>query len=189
MVAIADVSGKGMSASLLMSNVQAGLHCHVAQESFDIKSTAENLNRLVHRNTGMGKFVTMFLAEIDKTTHLLRYVRPGHDAPILVRGNGATQMLEEGGLVLGVTPDFGYDVAEEQLGQGDVLCLYTDGITEARDAHDEEFQIERLTEVLVANRERSAGEIGEAILASVRSFSESVHESDDVTLVILKVTE
>ncbi len=186
---IADVSGKGMPASLLMSNVQAGLHCHVAQESFDIKSTAENLNRLVHRNTEMGKFVTMFLAEIDKTTHLLRYVRPGHDAPILVRGDGVTHMLEEGGLVLGFSPDFGYDVAEEQLGQGDVLCLYTDGITEARDAHDEEYQIERLTEVLVANRERSSGEIGEAILESVRSFSESVHESDDVTLVILKVTE
>ena len=186
---IADVSGKGMPASLLMSNVQAGLHCHMAQENFDIKSTAENLNRLVHRNTEMGKFVTMFLAEIDKTTHLLRYVRPGHDAPILVRGNGATHMLEEGGLVLGFSPDFGYDVAEEQLGRGDVLCLYTDGITEARDAHDEEFQVERLTEVLVSSRGRSAGEIGEAILASVRSFSESVHESDDVTLVILKVTE
>jgi serine phosphatase RsbU (regulator of sigma subunit) len=98
-------------------------------------------------------------------------------------------MLEEGGLVLGFSPDFGYDVAEEQLGQGDVLCLYTDGITEARDAHDEEFQTERLVEVLVSNRGRSAVEIGEAILESVRSFSESVHESDDVTLVILKVTE
>ena len=91
--------------------------------------------------------------------------------------------------MLGFSPDFGYDVAEEQLGQGDVLCLYTDGITEGRDAHDEEYQTERLTEVLVANRERSAGEIGEAILESVRAFSDTVHESDDVTLVILKVTE
>jgi hypothetical protein len=62
--------------------------------------------------------------------------------------------------MLGFSPDFGYDVAEEQLGQGDVLCLYAEGITEARDSHDEEFQIERLTEVLISNRERSAGALG-----------------------------
>jgi len=185
-VAIADVSGKGMPASLLMSNVQAGLHCHVAQESFDIKNAAENLNRLVHRNTDMGEFVTMFLAEVDKTTHLLRYVRPGHDAPILVRSDGVTQMLDEGGLVLGFAPDSAYDVAEEQLRPGDVLCLYTDGVTEARSPKDEEFQTERLAEVLVSNRGQSAGGIGEAILQSVRSFSESIRQADDVTLVILK---
>ncbi|MBN2564193.1 MAG: SpoIIE family protein phosphatase, partial [Candidatus Eisenbacteria bacterium] len=187
-IAIADVSGKGLPASLLMSNVQAGLHCHVAQESFDIKSTAENLNRLVHRNTDMGKFVTLFLAEIDRETHLLRYVRPGHDAPILVSGDGSTRMLTEGGLVLGFAPDFPYDVTEVQLEEGDVLCLYTDGITEARNGADEEFEVAGLAEVLVRNRERRAREIGEAVLERVRSFSGTIQQADDVTMVIVRVT-
>jgi serine phosphatase RsbU (regulator of sigma subunit) len=187
-VAIADVSGKGLPAALLMSNVQAGLHCHVARGTFDIKNTAENLNRLVHNNTDIGKFVTMFLAEIDGTTHLLRYVRPGHDAPVLVRADGGTELLDTGGLVLGFTPDTTYDVAEVPLEVGDVLCLYTDGVTEARDPHDEEFQLGRLTDVLASNRGLSAPEIGEAVLDGVRGFTERVHQDDDVTLVVVKVT-
>ena len=186
-VAIADVSGKGLPASLIMSNVQAGLHCHAAQERFDIRQTAENLNRLVHRNTDPGKFVTLFLGEIDKITHRLRYVRPGHDVPILVSIDGRVRTLDEGGLVLGFTPEAEYAVCEEQLEAGDVLCLYTDGVTEARDPDDEEYQIERLTDLVVSNRDRPAEEIGEAILNNVRAFSQSEQQADDVTLLIVKV--
>lgn len=184
---IADVSGKGLAASLLMSNVQAGLHCHAFQDSFDLKETVGNLNRLVHRNTDPGKFVTLFLGVIDKETHLLRYVRAGHDNPILVSKDGSVRQLSEGSFVLGFMPEAEYDVAEIQLSDGDVLCLYTDGVTEARNPDDDEFELERVIEVVVRNRSGSAESIGAALLQSVRDFSQLERQADDVTLVILKV--
>lgn len=184
---IADVSGKGLPAALLMSNVQAGLHCHAFQGEFDIKVTAENLNRLVHRNTDPGKFVTLFLGAIDKRTHLLRYVRAGHDNPILVSKDGSVRQLEEGSFVLGFIPDAEYDVAEIALVNGDVLCLYTDGVTEARNPKDEEFELERVIRVVTDHRGESAEAIGNALLQAVRDFSTLERQADDVTLVILKV--
>ncbi len=184
---IADVSGKGLPAALLMSNVQAGLHCHAFQPDFDIKGTAQNLNRLVHRNTDAGKFVTLFLGAIEKETHLLRYVRAGHDNPILVSQDGDCRQLEEGGFVLGFIPDAEYDVAEEQLAPGDVLCLYTDGVTEARNPGDEEFELGNVIRIVTEHRNESAEEIGQALLKAVRDFSQLEIQADDVTLVILKV--
>jgi serine phosphatase RsbU (regulator of sigma subunit) len=187
-LAIADVSGKGLPASLLMSNVQAGLHCHALQESFDLKRTAQNLNRLVHDNTEMGKFVTMYLAEIDKTTHHLRYVRAGHDAPIVVSADGSVRMLEEGTCVFGFFDEFDCEVAELDLAPGDVLCLYTDGITEAGDPGASEFGTDGITRVLKEHRSKTAEEIGRALIDSVWDFTGLEDQADDVTLVILKVT-
>ncbi len=184
---IADVSGKGLPASLLMSNVQAGLHCHAFQPEFDLKMTTENLNRLVHRNTDAGKFVTFFLGSIDKETHLLRYVRAGHDNPILVSKDGHVRQLEEGSFVLGFVPDAEYDVAEVQLIEGDVLCLYTDGVTEARNPEDEEFELDGVIKVVTDHRSESAESIGSALLTTVRDFSQLEQQADDVTLVILKI--
>ncbi len=184
---IADVSGKGLPAALLMSNVQAGLHCHTFHHDFDIKETAENLNSLVHRNTDAGKFVTLFLGEIDKRTRLLKYVRAGHDNPILVSKDGACRQLEEGSFVLGFIPEAEYDVAEEQLSPGDVLCLYTDGVTEARNQADEEFELDRVIEVVTGHRAESAEQIGSALLQAVRDFSKLESQADDVTLIVIKV--
>jgi serine phosphatase RsbU (regulator of sigma subunit)/CHASE2 domain-containing sensor protein len=184
---IADVSGKGLPAALLMSNVQAGLHCHAFQGDFDLKLTAENLNRLVHRNTDPGKFVTLFLGAVDKETHLLRYVRAGHDNPILVSRDGDVRQLEEGSFVLGFIPEAEYDVAEVQLSDGDVLCLYTDGVTEARSPADQEFELDGVIRVVTEHRAESAKEIGRALLAGVRAFSQLERQADDVTLIVIKV--
>jgi serine phosphatase RsbU (regulator of sigma subunit)/CHASE2 domain-containing sensor protein len=185
---IADVSGKGLPASLLMSNVQAGLHCHAFQESFDLKRTAQNLNRLVHDNTEMGKFVTMYLAEIDKSTHHLRYVRAGHDAPIVISSDGADTLLEEGTCVFGFFDEFECEVAELDLSPGDILCLYTDGVTEAGDPGASEFGTEGIVRVLKEHRGESAEEIGRALIDAVWEFTGLEDQADDVTLVILKVT-
>ena len=185
--AIADVSGKGLPAALLMSNVQAGLHCHAFQSDFDLKLTTENLNRLVHENTDPGKFVTFFVGAIDKETRVLRYVRAGHDNPILVSRDGNVRLLEEGSFVLGFVPDAEYDVAEVQLEEGDVLCLYTDGVTEARNRADEEFEVEGVVRVVSERRAQSAEAVGNALLEAVRSFSQLERQADDVTLVIVKV--
>jgi serine phosphatase RsbU (regulator of sigma subunit)/CHASE2 domain-containing sensor protein len=186
-LAIADVSGKGLPASLLMSNVQAGLHCHVFQDSFDLKKTAENLNRLVHHNTEAGKFVTMFLAEIDKKTHHLRFVRAGHDAPIIMSPDGAERLLEEGTCVFGFFAESECEVAEQDLAGGEILCLYTDGVTEAGDPGANEFEVEGIVRVLREHRDESAEEIGKAIIDAVWSFTGLENQADDITLVILKV--
>jgi serine phosphatase RsbU (regulator of sigma subunit)/CHASE2 domain-containing sensor protein len=184
---IADVSGKGLPASLLMSNVQAGLHCHAYQEHlFDLERAADHLNRLVYENTEPGKFVTMFLAEIDKKTHHVRYVRAGHDAPIVVSADGAVSTLEEGTCVLGFIGESMCEVADLDLNPGDVLCLYTDGITEAWSPGGEEFEIERIMEVLVANREKTSKEIGKALIDAVWAWTKIEHQADDVTMIILK---
>ena len=183
---IADVSGKGLPASLMMSNVQAGLHCHVFQDSFDLKRTAENLNRLVYDNTEVGKFVTMFLAEIDKTTHRVRYVRAGHDAPIIMSADGTHRLLEEGTCMLGFLGEAECEVAEVDLADGEILCLYTDGVTEAGDPGASEFEIEGIVEVLKGHRHESAEVIGTAIIDAVWNFTCLEHQADDVTLVILK---
>jgi serine phosphatase RsbU (regulator of sigma subunit)/CHASE2 domain-containing sensor protein len=186
-IAIADVSGKGLPASLVMSNVQAGLHSHLFHEEFDIAKAARDLNRLVHQNTDPGKFVTFFVAEVDKTTHRLRYVRAGHDEPIVVSADGSDRKLEEGDFVLGFVPDADFQVGEIDLAPGDVLCLYTDGVTEARNPQDEEFELDRIIETVRDHRTETAEEIGRAIIVRVREFSQLKQQADDVTLVLLKI--
>lgn len=184
---IADVAGKGMPAALLMSNVQAGLHSQTAHLPFDPARTVRNLNVLVHRNVEPGSFVTLFLGALEKESRRLHYVRAGHDHPILVRGDGRVETLTAGGVFLGLLPEVPYESAEIDLGSGDVLCLYTDGVTEARDPSGEEFGIDRLTALLREHRTGPAATIGGTILERVRGFSRLDHQADDVTLVILRV--
>lgn len=185
-VAIADVSGKGLAASLVMSNVQAGLRCNVFQRDFDLGRTAADLNRLVYQNTDPGRFVTFFMAEVEKETHRVRYVRAGHDEPIVVSADGSDRKLNVGDFVLGFVPESDFEVGETELSAGDVLCLYTDGVTEARSPEDEEFELSRVIEVVKRHRGESAEAIGRAIIASVRAFSQLEQQADDITLVLLK---
>lgn len=186
-IAIADVSGKGLPASLVMSNVQAGLHSHLFHETFDIARTASDLNRLVHQNTDPGKFVTFFIAEVEKGSHHVRYVRAGHDEPIVVSADGSDRRLEVGDFVLGFVPDADFTVGETDLAPGDVLCLYTDGVTEARSPQDEEFELGRIIEAVKEHRGESAEEIGRAIIARVREFSRLEQQADDITLILLRI--
>jgi serine phosphatase RsbU (regulator of sigma subunit)/CHASE2 domain-containing sensor protein len=189
LIAIADVTGKGLPASLVMSQVHAALHSHALQETFDLSKTAANLNRLLFENTDAATFVTIFLVELDERTGLLRYVRAGHDYPILVSAAGETRYLEEGGIFVGVMPDVDLPVGEARIGKGDVLCLYTDGVTEARSGKDEEFQTGRLAESLVAGRAMSAAEIGQSVVQAVQRFTGLSRQADDLTLVIVKRTD
>jgi sigma-B regulation protein RsbU (phosphoserine phosphatase) len=186
LLAIADVSGKGLPASLLMSNVQAGLHSQAIERPFDLARTVANLNRLVCENTDEATFVTLFLAELDKGSGRLRYVRAGHDYPLLLGADGTLGRLEAGGLFIGMMPGMAYEVHETRLGAGDALCLYTDGVTEARSPGDEEFGLARLGETLLAHIGRGAPAAGEALVAAVRAFSGLDRQADDVTVVVLK---
>ncbi len=189
LLAIADVSGKGLPASLVMSNVQAALHSHAMQAEFDLVRAVDSLNALLYRNTDATTFVTMFLGELDCASRRLRYVRAGHDFPVLISGGGSARTLEPGGFFLGMFPGQQYAVEEILMESGDVLGLYTDGVTEARNAQGEEFGVKRLIEVLQAHRHESAESLGLAVRRGVESFSGLAIPEDDVTLLIARMSE
>jgi sigma-B regulation protein RsbU (phosphoserine phosphatase) len=140
----------------------------------------------VCRNTTPGKFVTFCYCAVDMSTRKVSYTNAGHCAPILVRANGEIERLEAGGAVLGVFPEWPYEQGEVLLAPGDRLLLFTDGITEASNARDEEFGEERLAQLASALRDRGAHELKNRILQAISSFT-SGRAQDDATLVIVAV--
>ena len=184
-IAIADVVGKGVPAALLMSNVQATVRA-LAVDAVTPGMLVGKLNSSVHRNTTPGKFVTFFYCVVDQNAGKLTYTNAGHCAPVLVRANGDAVRLAAGGAVLGVFPDWPFEQAEVTLRPGDRLVLFTDGVTEASNARDEEFGEERLAELISALRDRGAHELKNRVLQTVSSFTGG-RAQDDATLVVVAV--
>jgi sigma-B regulation protein RsbU (phosphoserine phosphatase) len=184
-MSIADVSGKGMSAALLMSNLQAALKA-TASEQVPPEQLCAKVNRIICSNVPPGRFITAFYGLLDGSGNRLVFTNAGHNAPILARRDGSWLRLGEGGPPLGLFPDWSYGRGEVQLAAGDRLVLFTDGVTEVSSAAREEFGEERLVAVLLENRHLSAGELQERILAEVAKFSGGPFE-DDATLVVVAV--
>lgn len=188
-IALGDVSGKGMPASLLMSNAQACLHSHLFQKNFEILRTVNVLNRLIYENTDVSKFITFFLGQIKLNSKNLQYVRAGHELPFVVSPDGSYIKPEEGGLALGVLEEAEYEVLEIALNPGDVFCTYTDGITEARNSEGEEFGEGRLVNTVIDLRDSSSRAITEQIVTRIQSFTGKERQADDITLVVIKVKD
>ncbi len=196
-VAIGDVSGKGVPAALLMSNLQASLKGQVLND-VPVAEVVRRINMLLATSTDPHMFATFIYGELDTTSGVFTSANAGHEPPLLVRHDGTARWLSDGGLLLGMMPDQTYDPVETQLEPGDVLVLYTDGITEAGAPNpalgeslddyreDQEFGEERLAEVVVAARSRSALGIREAILAAVQKHLDGKAPGDDITLVVVK---
>jgi phosphoserine phosphatase RsbU/P len=182
-VSIADIAGKGLPAALLMSNLQAAVRAF-AQESVPPSSICASVNRLLCRNMASGRFATFCYARLDTAKRRLIYSNAGHNPPLLVRAGGDVVRLTEGGMVLGVFPDTGYQQAECALEHGDRLVFYTDGITEARDAAGDEFGEERLVDAALRVRANAAESIKDALLQDVTTFCEGRFE-DDATLIVV----
>ncbi|MDQ3280906.1 MAG: PP2C family protein-serine/threonine phosphatase [Acidobacteriota bacterium] len=181
-LAIADGSGHGLPAALVVRDVYMGLRM-ATDRDFKIVRTLEKLNHIIHRGRLTTKFVSLFYGELE-TGGILIYCNAGHNPPFLLRKNGEVEFLRNGGPVLGPTPDATYTRGFAQLAAGDLLCLYTDGIIEAHDGKDREFSTERLVRLVKANRTRSAQEIGQEVLARVEKWGRE--EEDDRTIVIIK---
>ena len=143
---LADISGKGMSAALLMANLQANLRSQYALALEDIPRLLRSVNRLFYKNTENNNYATTFFAVYDDETRRLRYVNCGHNPPLLVRANGSVERLEATATVLGLFEEWDCSVAELELAAGDVLVIYTDGISEASPNEEDEFGEERLIE-------------------------------------------
>lgn len=185
-LAIADVAGKGVGAALLMSNIQAILRAECARGT-DVPQVPAQANRqLMESLAGNSKFVTFFYGALDPAAKRLHYSNAGHNPPLVVRKDGTIEELATGGLILGVFPLAEYDQGVVDLETGDLLVLFTDGVTEAESRHGL-YSDERLQELLLRERGRSAREITQAIMADVNVFSHGRHQTDDVTVVVVKV--
>jgi sigma-B regulation protein RsbU (phosphoserine phosphatase) len=184
-MSIADVSGKGMSAALLMSNLQAAFKA-TASEQVLPEELCGKVNRIICDNISPDRFITAFYGLLDNSCNRLVFTNAGHNAPILARRDGSCLRLGEGGVPLGLFPDWNYERGEVQLLADDRLVLFTDGVTEVSGADGEEFGEERLVKVLVENRHLSAGDLQERILAEVAKFSGGRFD-DDATLVVVAV--
>jgi sigma-B regulation protein RsbU (phosphoserine phosphatase) len=182
---IADVAGKGLPAAMLMSNLQAAVR-GLASPSLSPEDLAARLNSLLCRNMASDRFVTLFYAQLDGPARRLRYVSAGHNPPFVLHRDGSHDRLTEGGGVLGVFAHQKFESSAVQLRSGDRVVMYTDGVTEACNAQDEEFGEERLLNVLQENPSRSAIEIQKSILQSVSEFSRGPWR-DDATLLVIAV--
>jgi sigma-B regulation protein RsbU (phosphoserine phosphatase) len=207
-IAVADVSGKGISAALLMSNVQASLRSQALTHNTGgshgtLADLVAAMNRLLFASTGTASYVTFFYGQFDERTQKLTYVNAGHNPPLLIRDGGAWMepvgqrtngdswrrnlRLDKGGMVVGLFEDVGYEEETLQLRSGDLLFAYTDGVTEAENAAGDEFGEARLQEILAAAAQMPAVKLRDEIVRQVRAWCMGVPQYDDLTFVILKV--
>jgi len=184
-MAIADVSGKGIGAAMLMSSLQALLRLRAA-EGIDPSQLVSKLNSDLISRVGEGRFITLFYLILDPAAHKIRYSNAGHNPPMLRRTSGETSCLEVSGMPLGILPEIAYGTSEAELGPGDVLILYSDGITECMNGDGDMFGEERLEEVLAATASEDAQGIRGAIFSAVDQFRQDRPYSDDMTLIVLK---
>jgi serine phosphatase RsbU (regulator of sigma subunit) len=189
LLAIADVSGKGVAAALMSSMLQASLRTQAAPTG-SVAEMLATMNRMLCAGTPTGKFATFFLARIEEPTLRLRYSNAGHNYPLLRHRDGSVEELAQGGLLLGIREGIGFEEAQAQLTPGDCLVLYTDGISEAANTENDLFGERRLTE-LVAGLPAglSASETADRILAAVHTHLDGVVPGDDMTLVVLRVRD
>lgn len=193
LLAVADVSGKGLPAAMLAANLQAALHVladSIAAGTLDLPAATARLNRVIHRNTSMTTFITFFWGLFDPASGAFDYVNAGHNAPMLLRADGALDLLETGGILLGVLPETPFELGTTTLGTGDALALYTDGITEAwnPEAEDDLFGEERFEAILRSHRDEPAEAVCTAIREAVREHTHDGPLDDDFTLLVLRRT-
>jgi serine phosphatase RsbU (regulator of sigma subunit) len=182
---VADATGHGLPAALQIRDVYTGLRMGLTRE-YKIDRTLERLNRIIHRSRMTTRFVSLFLAEIGRDG-AMTYASAGHPAALLVRAGGAVDRLPATGLLLGPFPNARIRIGIETMEPDDLLVLYTDGITEALDHDDEtEYGVDRLQELVVAQRHRQPEELIDLVLADVNAFSGTDAPEDDRTIVIVK---
>jgi len=185
MVVVADVSGKGLAASLLMSSLQARVHA-LAELHTDVSKFVSRLNHSIKANTPDNKFITGFFAAIDPATGEMEFSNAGHNPPVIARQGGRTELLTAGGPVLGILPNITYSGGRTKLEPGDLLVMYSDGVSEAPNAKDEEFSEEAVAQIAAACLGRSAEEVLMEIARQLRAFLGECSPTDDVTMVVAR---
>ncbi|HWC19956.1 MAG TPA: SpoIIE family protein phosphatase [Terriglobales bacterium] len=184
-IIIGDISGKGIAAALLMANFQANLRSQSAVAADQPERFLQSVNQLFYSNSVDSSYATVFFAEYDDTACRLRYANCGHYSALLLRFDNSLERLDSTCTVLGLFPQWTCSIAERRLSSGDVLVLYTDGVTESVNEAGEEFGEYRLLETIKRKRELDARSIIHATVNEVRKFSPH-EQQDDITLIVAK---
>jgi phosphoserine phosphatase RsbU/P len=188
-IAIADISGKGISAALLMASLQAALRSQLLAEGTERLSTADlvsRLNKHLVRNTGDDRFATFFIAVYDSTTRALRYTNAGHLPAFLIR-DGSADLLDKGGMVLGVLDDYVYEEGSLKVGPDSLLVGYSDGLVEPENVYGEEFGIRRLKEAAIRMPGAAPLMVAEALMAAAEEWAGTPEQADDMTVLVARL--
>jgi serine phosphatase RsbU (regulator of sigma subunit) len=186
-VVIADVSGKGAAAALLMPSLSVALRLR-ARELSGPAAIMKDLDGVLSQVTRPASFVTMFYARFHLAARTLEYANGGHNPPILLRPAGETRLLEASGPILGILDNAEYSNVTINLESGEILALYTDGVTEQENKQGEQFSVDRLEQVLRENTYGVPTTIVNAICEAVPAFAGMVEQSDDFTVVVAKIS-
>lgn len=185
-IAIADVSGKGIPASLLMANLQATIRA-LSPINASLTEKTGKINDIIFENTSTSKFITFFWGILNIKKNTFTYVNAGHNPPILLKKDGNLEYLSEGGVILGVTPTLNsYSEGQVFIENGDILFLYTDGVTEAMDKNQNEFGEKKVIEILRRKFNSSSKEIIDSIIKEIQIHSEGCSQYDDITMICIK---
>ena len=188
-LAIADVSDKGVPAALFMMSSRTWMK-GAAISSPEPGVVLEEVNALLHEDNETQMFVTVLYAVYNPETGEFTYACGGHDAPLLVRADGSTELLPlTGGIALGIIPDLEYNQNTVTLGPGDTLVLYTDGVTEAMNVSGEQFGVQRLQSVFDTRAPGNSNEAAHMIFEAVQTFAGAAAQSDDITCLTLRRSE
>lgn len=182
---VGDVAGKGMPASLMMSSLQACVHV-VFDDGDDLAQKITRLNKATCRNCPDNRFITFFMTVVDPATGELVFTNAGHNPPLLVRASGGFEELKGGGMILGILPMAKYQESHAKFEPGDVLVLFSDGVTEAANPRGEEFGEQRLAELVASLHGRPSAEIVDAVHAAVAAYTEGAPAADDITVVVAR---
>lgn len=185
-LAIADASGKGISAALLISLVHATLRAEV-RNKLSPNMVISSINQLIHSSTTSEKFATMFYGELNPSGRKLSYCNAGHNYPVVLHEGGEVEYLQTGGLILGPFPNAVYEVAEVELKKNDTLFFYSDGLTDNFNPNEEEFGEKRLLDLLVENRFMGAEELKQKVINTAIEFAGGRPQYDDFTILVLKI--
>ncbi len=188
-IAIGDISGKGIGASLMMASLQASLRGQAIHFKSDLAGLMKQINSLVYEASTSNRYATFFYAQYEPATRKLTYVNAGHNPPFLIRKSGEVVRLEEGGAVVGMLPSMlvNYKQGEIELQTGDLLVGYTDGISEAMNPQEDEWSEDAMLEELKKVHEKPAVEILPYIVACADEFASGAKQHDDMTMIVVKV--
>jgi len=184
-ISIADVSGKGIPAALIMASFRASLIAEI-RNNYAIRTICKKVNALLYESLERENYVTAFYGVLDSKNDIFTFANCGHNQPILLHKDDSVDLLQEGGVALGVIPEADYEERPISLISGDVLLLYTDGVTEADNSDGKQFGTERLVEVMKECRNGTAREIYQTIYDKVKEFASADHVFDDLTMVVVK---
>jgi serine phosphatase RsbU (regulator of sigma subunit) len=185
---IGDISGKGIAAALLMANLQANLRSQFALAREQPQLFLQSVNRLFYANSIESAYATVFFADYDDRAQRLRYANCGHLSAILLRHNGDVEWLHSTGTVLGMFEEWDSPIVDCQLSPGDILTLYTDGVTESFDESGEEFGEQRLLDTLRQHTHLPAHQLLASVIDRIQAFS-SAEQHDDITLIVARCTD